>query len=185
MNGQQLCVSSKHYDVYQKASRFSTAMLNYSQALNALREELIAFKIGLHNFGYILDEAFSSLTRGLFPATLIPPEVLKKVLDGLKLYRMREAIPRSELMTYYGFGLVNSTVITTTGTIVLVKIPLHDTSGLYHVYRAVALANLLTMELQQPNFCSESLVFYFRRGKTISLKCWKKKLIRTVWELTV
>ena len=139
LDGQRLCVSSKHHDVYQEASRFSTAMLNYSQALNALREELIAFKIGLHNFGYILDDALSSLTRGLIPASLIPPEVLQKVLDGLKLDRMREAIPRSELMTYYGFELVDSTVITTTGINVLVNIPLHHTSGLYHVYRAVAL----------------------------------------------
>ena len=42
-------------------------------------------------------------------------------------------------MTYYGFELVDSTVITTTGINVLVNIPLHHTSGLYHVYRAVAL----------------------------------------------
>ena len=42
-------------------------------------------------------------------------------------------------MTYYGFELVDSTVITTTGINVLVNIPLHLTSGLYHVYRAVAL----------------------------------------------
>ena len=93
LDGQRLCVSSKHHDVYQEASQFSTTTLNYSQALNALREELIAFKIGLHNFGYILDDALSSLTRGLIPAALIPPEVLQKVLDGLKLDRMREAVP--------------------------------------------------------------------------------------------
>ena len=55
-------------------------MLNYSQALNALREELIAFKIGLHNFGYILDDALSSLTRWLILAALILPKVLQKVL---------------------------------------------------------------------------------------------------------
>ena len=64
--------------------------------------------------------------------------MLQKVRDDLKLDRMREAIPRSELMTYYGFELVDSTVITATGLNVLVNIPLQQTSGLHHVYRAVA-----------------------------------------------
>ena len=30
LDGQRLCVSSKHHDVYKEASRFSTKMLNYS-----------------------------------------------------------------------------------------------------------------------------------------------------------
>ena len=57
LHNQRPCISSKHNDVYHEASWFSAAMLNYSQALNALREELVAFKIGLHNFGFILDDA--------------------------------------------------------------------------------------------------------------------------------
>ena len=138
-DGQRLCVSSKDHDVHQKSSRFSTATLNYSQALNALREAVNAFKIWLHNFEYILDDALPSLTSGIFPATQIPPVLLQKVFDGLKLDRMREAIPRSERTIYCGFELVDSSVITTTGNNVIVNIPLHHTSGLYHVYRAVAL----------------------------------------------
>ena len=129
LDGQRLCVNSIPHDVYQEASRFSMAMLNYSQALNTLRGELIAFQIGLNNIGYILDHALSSLTRGLIPATLIPPEVLQKVFDCLKLDRIREAIPRSELMSYFGFKLMDSTVKTASRITVIVNIPLHHTCG--------------------------------------------------------
>ena len=65
--------------------------------------------------------------------------MLKKFLDGLKLDMMQEAVPRFELLTYYWFELMHSKVITKTGITVLVNIPLHHTSGLYQVYRAVAL----------------------------------------------
>ena len=61
------------------------------------------------------------LTRGLIPAD-----------------RMREAIPQSELITYYWVELVDSTVITTPRKNILVNILLHHTSALYHVYQAVA-----------------------------------------------
>ena len=72
LDGQRLFVSSKHLNLYQEASRFLTAMLKYSQAFKSLRVKLIAFKVWLHNFGYILDEALSSLTKALIPAALIP-----------------------------------------------------------------------------------------------------------------
>ena len=71
--------------------------------------------MAVHNYGYILDDALSSLTRGYIPATLVPLEVLTSILDGIQLDKMQEAIPRNELMTYYGFELVHSTVITETG----------------------------------------------------------------------
>ena len=99
----------------------------------------MAFKMAVHNFGYILDDALSSLTRGYIPATLVPPEVLTSILDGIQLDKMQEAIPRTELMTYYGFELVQSTVITETGINVLINIPAHHTMGLHEVYQAIPL----------------------------------------------
>ena len=110
-------------------------------------------------FGYILVDALSSLTRGLIPATLIPPEVLRKVHDGLRLDRMREAIYRSHLMTYNAFELVDSTVIRTTGNNVLVNIPFITSADCTMSNELWRYPNLLTMELQQSNVCSESLTF--------------------------
>ena len=52
---------------------------------------------------------------------------------------MKEAIPRTELMTGYGFELVQSTVITEICINVLINIPVHQTMGLHKVYRAKAL----------------------------------------------
>ncbi|XP_075253164.1 uncharacterized protein LOC142344967 [Convolutriloba macropyga] len=72
----------------QKAKFFS-----HGKVLNALSEEIIAFKIVLHNFEYLLDGDLSSVSRGLIPATMIPPEVLQRILEFLMLDRMREAIP--------------------------------------------------------------------------------------------
>ena len=50
---------------------------------------------------------------------------------------MQEAIPRSDLMTYYGFELVESTVLTETAVNVLINVPVHHTNGFHKVYRAV------------------------------------------------
>ena len=114
-------------------------MLNELQVLNALREKLIAFKIGLHSSGYIFEDALTSLTRRIIPATLMQPEMLHRILDNLKLDFMREATPRPELLTYYGFDLVDFTMITKTRINLLGNIPFHHTSRLYHVNLAVAL----------------------------------------------
>ena len=76
---------------------------------------MAAFKVGLHNFGYILDDALSSLARGYIPATIVPPKILRQVLNGLKFDRMQEAIPRN----------------------VLINVPVHHTNGFHNVYRAV------------------------------------------------
>ena len=102
--------------------KFSTIITNHTQTLDLIRSELIAFKMAVHIFGYIWDDALSSLTQGYIPATLVPPEVLTSILDGMQLDKMQEAIPRTELMTYYGFELVQSTVITETGINVLALI---------------------------------------------------------------
>ena len=126
------CKMYRWNSLYGQTLKYSTVIANHSA-------ELIAFKMAVHNYGYILDDALSSLTRGYIPATLVPPEVLKSILDGIQLDKMQEAIPRNELMTYYGFELVQSTLITETGINVLINIPVHHTMGLHNVYRTTPL----------------------------------------------
>ena len=118
--------------------KFSNIVANHSQTLATIRAELIAYKMAVHNYGYILDDALSALARGFVPATLVPPEVMTDILDGIHLDKMQEAIHRTELMTYYAFELVQSTVITETGINVLVNVPVYHTMGLHEVYRAIS-----------------------------------------------
>ena len=99
--------------------------------------ELTAFKVALHNFGYVLDDALGSLAQGHIPATLIPPEVLLQLLDGRQLDTQNESIPRHDLMTYYGFELVESTIVTHNRLNILLNFPVHHTNGFHRVYRAV------------------------------------------------
>ena len=133
------CKMYKWNSLYSQAVKYSTVIANHSQTLETIRAELIAFKMAVHNYGYILDDALSSLTRGYIPATLVPLGVLTKILDGIHLDKMQEAIPRTELMTYYGFELVQSTVIMKRGINVLINIPVHHTMGLHDVYRVIPL----------------------------------------------
>ena len=81
------------------AAQFNVGMTNFTKTMLALRAELAAFKVELHNFGYILDDALSSLARGFVPAKHVSPKVLQQVLNGLKLDRMQEDKPRCDLMT--------------------------------------------------------------------------------------
>ena len=72
-------------------------------------------------------------------ATLVPPEVLTSILDGIYSDGMQESIPGAELMTYYGFELIQLTVITDSWINVMINIPMHHTTGLHLVYRATLL----------------------------------------------
>ena len=46
-------------------------------------------------------------------------------------------MPRSDLLTYYGFELLDSTVLTETAVNVLINVPVHHTNGFHKFYRAV------------------------------------------------
>ena len=127
-NRKSACNQYQWASIYSHAVKFSKVVANHSQTLGTIPAELIAYKMAVHNYGYILDDTLSALARGFVPATLVPPEVLTDILDGIHLDKMQEAIPRAELMTYYAFELVQSTVITETGINVLVNIPVHHTS---------------------------------------------------------
>ena len=105
--------------------------------MTAIRLELFAYKIILPDFGYVLDDALGSLAQGYIPATLIPPEVLWQFFDGLQLDTLKEAIPRHDLMTYYGFELVEWTIVSHNSLKILLNIPVHHANGFYRVYRAV------------------------------------------------
>ena len=127
-------------ETYREVLLFTSHLVNHTEAMTALHSELIAYEVGLHIYGYVLDNALSSLAIGYIPATLIPPEVLRNISDGLRRDKMHEAIPRSEPMTYYVFELVESTVITKTGLNVQINIPVHYTNGPNRVHRAVAVS---------------------------------------------
>ena len=122
---------------FKKSIAFTTGVRNFSNHITAIRLKLIAYKVALHNFGYVLDDALGSLAQGHIPATWIPPEVLLQVLDGLQLDTQKEAIPRHDLMTYYGFELGESTIVTHNSLNILLNIPDYHTNGFHRVYRAI------------------------------------------------
>ena len=122
---------------FKKSIALTTGVRNFSDHMTAINFELIAYKVALHNFGYVLADALRSLAQGHILATLIPPEVLLQVLDGLQLNTQKEAIARHDLMTYYGFELVESTIVTHNSLNILLNISVHHTNGFYRVYRAV------------------------------------------------
>ena len=58
------CFNYKWKTLYRQTVMFSTIVTNHTQTLDLIRSELMAFKMAVHNFGYILDDPLSSLTRG-------------------------------------------------------------------------------------------------------------------------
>ena len=121
----------------KKSIAFTTGVQNFSDHMTAIRLELTAYKVALHNFGYVLDNALGSLAQGHIPATLIPPEVLLQVSDGRQLDTQNESIPRHDLMTYYGFELVESTIVTNNRLNIPLNFPVHHSNGFHRVYRAI------------------------------------------------
>ena len=120
------------------ATQFNVGMTKIPQTTLALRAELAVFKFGVHNFGYILvDASKSTLVRGYIPAKLEPTVILRKFLNGLNFDRVQEAIPRSDLETYYGFGTIESTVFKEKALNILINVPVHHTNGFHKVYRAI------------------------------------------------
>ena len=51
-------------ETYRERLEFTSHLANNTEAMTALRSELIAYKVGLHNYGYVLDNALSSLAIG-------------------------------------------------------------------------------------------------------------------------
>ena len=99
---------------------------------------MVAYKVGLYSFGNVLDDALNSLANGRLPATLVQPERLLKMLEGLQLRDVHESIPRKDFLTYYNFELVSATVFTENGLNIQLNIPVHHTNGYHNVYRAIA-----------------------------------------------
>ena len=142
-NRKSACNQYQWASIYSHAVKFSNVVANHSQTLGTIRAELIAYKMAVHNYGYILDalargeRTCPRICTGNFGTPGGP--VLTDILDGIYLGKFQEAIPRTEFMTYYAFELVQSTVITETGINVLVNIPIHHTMGVHEVYRAISL----------------------------------------------
>ena len=57
------CDNYKWKSLYSQSVKFSTVVANHSQTMHSIRAELTAFKMAVHNYGYILDDALSSLTQ--------------------------------------------------------------------------------------------------------------------------
>ena len=131
------CFSYRDHRQFSDSVTFAARIVNFTQVMQTLKAELVAYKIGLHNFGYILYDALNSLANGRLPATLVRPDALRKMLDGLRLNDWHESIPREEFMTYFNFELVSATVIYKQGLNVHLNIPVHHTSGYHQVYRAI------------------------------------------------
>ena len=132
-------ICGKREREFVEAAQWTLSMMNHTQYFDTLLAEILDYQVGLHNFGYVLDDALAALAKGFIPAALIPPKALLKVLNNIQVDGMQEAIPRTELSAYYGFELVENVVLTDESINVLLNIPMHFASGAYRVYKAVAI----------------------------------------------
>ena len=66
-NRKSACNQYQWASIYSHAVKFSNVVANHSQTLGTKRAELIAYKMAVPNYDYILDDALSALARGFVP----------------------------------------------------------------------------------------------------------------------
>ena len=134
--------------------------------LRAMAGAIKQRRVALQSFGYLLHDALGSLVHGYLPTTLIPPDVLIKILQMTEKGILVEAIPRSQLSAYYSFELVRETYISDKGVHVLLEIPLHSSAGLHNVMRATP--------VPQPILGGRGTATQYRLRKSLLLLSWDR-----------
>ena len=75
--------------------------------------------------GYALSDALVSLTKGLLPASLLPPPQIRDIVLKMEQTGWFPAISKSDMSAYYEFELVKSAKITSKGLHIELEIPFH------------------------------------------------------------
>ena len=95
--------------------------------------------MGLLTYEREMSDALEVLIHGQLPVSMVPPDDLTTILNPIEKNKLREAITREFLMSYYSFELVNSVHATERFLHIEWRVPLHPlTDGLHATYRAIA-----------------------------------------------
>ena len=95
--------------------------------------------MGLLIYERELSDALEVLIHGRLPVSMAQPDDLATMLNQIEKNKLRQAIPREFLMSYYSFELVNSVHATGRGLHIKWSMPLHPvTDGLHSTYKAIA-----------------------------------------------
>ena len=112
---------------------------NGTNYLTGLINEVSSYRMGLLTYEREMSDALEVLIHGRLPVSMVPPDDLATILNQIEKNKLREAIPREFLMSYYSFELVNSVHATGRGLHIEWRMPLHPlTDGLHATYRAIA-----------------------------------------------
>ena len=112
---------------------------NGTNYLTGLINEVSSYRMGLLTYEREMSDALEVLIHGRLPVSMVPPDDLATILNQIEKNKLREAIPREFLMSYYSFELVNSVHATGRGLHIEWRVPLHPlTDGLHATYRAIA-----------------------------------------------
>ena len=112
---------------------------NGTNHLTGLINEVSSYRMGLLTYEREMSDALEVLIHGRLPVSMVPPDDLATILNQIEKNKLREAIPREFLMSYYSFELVNSVHATGRGLHIEWRVLLHPlTDGLHATYRAIA-----------------------------------------------
>ena len=98
---------------YQKegfAHSFRTVLewANGTNYLTGLINEVSSYRMSLLTNEREMSDALEVLLHGRLPVSMVPPDDPATILNQIDKNKLREAIPREFLMSYYSFELVNS-----------------------------------------------------------------------------
>ena len=112
---------------------------NLLQVMSELHSQVLFSRAVVTNLGYVLSDALVSLTKGLIPATLLPPPKIKELVMKLEETGWYPTIGTGEMSAYYEFDLVKNAQVTEKGLHIELEVPFHHTYARYQVYRTVAI----------------------------------------------
>ena len=112
---------------YRDGLKVNLHFKNLLRIISELHGQVLFARAIVINLGYVLSDALVSLTKGLLPASLIPPPQIRDIVSKIEQTGWFPAISKSKISAYYEFELSKSAKITSKGLHIELEISFHYT----------------------------------------------------------
>ena len=119
--------------------------INLASSLLALNNEIKSYRIATYAYRLTILIAVMTMVEKLIPMTLLPKNVLEKVLEKIASQQVKStdrltlAIPPAQILTYYETKLLTSVSVEEYGMLFRLAIPFASGSTALNLYRAITI----------------------------------------------
>ena len=97
------CWGCKITETCRDGLKVNLQIENLLRIMCELQRQVLVARAIVTNLGYVLSDALISLTKGLLPASLLPPPQIRDIVSKMEQTGWFPAISKSKMSAYYEF----------------------------------------------------------------------------------